>query len=71
MKSKTSLEQQLSISDVAAILRCHVNTVRNLVNAGSLDAVHVGRVIRIGEGSVRDFLEANRKQPREVRCDVR
>jgi excisionase family DNA binding protein len=66
MKSRTTLEQHLSLSDVAGIFNCHINTIRNLVERGELQAVKVGRACRIAESSARQYLENNKKQPRAI-----
>jgi len=57
MQRNTKLDDYLTVMSVANVLSCHVNTVRNLINAGKLEAVHVGRGVRVPERSVQQFID--------------
>lgn len=48
----------LTIPDVAERLCVSERTVYRLANAGHVDAVHVGRLIRITEDSVDSYIES-------------
>lgn len=48
----------LKLGDVAERLAVTERTVYRLINAGHLDAVHIGRAIRVPEDSVDDYIES-------------
>ena len=50
-------EKVLSARDVAAHLGCTPDTIYQLIKAGELRAFHVGRLVRIPESSLRDFID--------------
>lgn len=50
--------EAVSVERAAALVGCHVNTIRRLIWAGKLKAFRVGRVIRIR----RDVLNAFTKE---------
>ena len=56
-------EGLVSVRDVAAQLGVHPETVRRLIHDGRLDAVRVGRVLRIHRGAVESFLARQRVKP--------
>ena len=48
----------LSVAETARALRVHPETIRNMVTAGSLDAIRVGeKIIRIREADVASLLK--------------
>ena len=49
--------QLLTVEDVAKYLNVSVGTVRNLINGGDLEAVRVGRSVRIRPEAVEAFLQ--------------
>ncbi|WP_062213901.1 helix-turn-helix domain-containing protein [Demequina oxidasica] len=49
-------EAVLRVRDVALHLGCTSDTVYGLVNAGEMRAIRVGRLLRIPESSLRDFI---------------
>ena len=53
----------VSVRDVAAQLGVHPETIRRLIHDGRLDAVRVGRVLRIDPGAVQGFLDRQRVKP--------
>lgn len=53
----------VSVRDVADQLGVHPETVRRLIHDGRLDAVRVGRVLRIHREAVNRFLARQRIRP--------
>lgn len=47
----------LSVSDAAALLDVHTDTVRRLIRSGKLEAVRIGRIIRISRAVLEESLE--------------
>ena len=47
----------LSVDDAAEILRVTTKTVRNLIKAGVITSINVGRLIRIPKDQFIDYLE--------------
>ena len=55
-----------SVREVAGQLGVHPETIRRLIHDGRLDAVRVGRVLRVHKHAVEGFLTRQRiKPPRE------
>ena len=52
-----------SVRQVAHQLGVHPETIRRLIHDGRLDAVRVGRVLRIDPGAVQGFLDRQRVKP--------
>ena len=52
-----------SVREVAAKLGVHPETIRRLIHDGRLDAVRVGRVLRVDPEAVRTFVERQRIKP--------
>lgn len=52
-----------SVRDVASRLGVHPETVRRLIHDGRLDAVRVGRVLRVDSDSLHGFLVNQRVKP--------
>jgi excisionase family DNA binding protein len=52
-----------SVRDVADRLGVHPETVRRLIHDGRLDAVRVGRVLRVDGRAVARFVERQRVKP--------
>ena len=52
-----------SVREVAGRLGVHPETVRRLIHDGRLDAVRVGRVLRVEGASFAIFLERQRIKP--------
>ena len=48
-----------SVESLADFLDVHPNTVRNMIDRGELDAVRLGRLIRIPRQSVIDILSTD------------
>jgi excisionase family DNA binding protein len=65
-----SAEQQpdslVSVRDVADQLGVHPETIRRLIHDGRLDAVRVGRVLRVHREAVDRFLARQRVKPSRV-----
>ena len=63
----SSAEQQpdslVSVRDVADQLGVHPETIRRLIHDGRLDAVRVGRVLRVHRDAVESFLARQRVKP--------
>lgn len=51
------LEKVLKVSQVARHLNCQDDTVYHLIRKGALRSLRVGRLIRIPESSLREFIE--------------
>ena len=56
-------ESLVSVRDVAAQLGVHPETIRRLIHDGRLDAVRVGRVLRVHRAAVDSFLARQRVKP--------
>jgi excisionase family DNA binding protein len=52
-----------TVRDVAGRLGVHPETVRRLIHDGRLDAVRVGRVLRVHGNSLQGFLTQQRVKP--------
>jgi len=52
-----------TVRDVAGRLGVHPETVRRLIHDGRLDAVRVGRVLRVQGESLEGFLARQRVKP--------
>ena len=53
----------VSVREVADQLGVHPETVRRLIHDGRLDAVRVGRVLRVHREAVDSFLTRQRVKP--------
>ena len=53
----------VSVREVAAQLGVHPETVRRLIHDGRLDAVRIGRVLRVHREAVDRFLALQRVKP--------
>jgi excisionase family DNA binding protein len=56
-----------TVRDVASRLGVHPETVRRLIHDGRLDAVRVGRVLRVDSTSFHGFLVNQRVKPASLR----
>ena len=52
-------ERVLKVRDVAIHLDCDNNTVYGLIKAGRIRVIRLGRVFRVPESALRDFIAAN------------
>ena len=52
-----------SVKEVAGQLGVHPETIRRLIHDGRLDAVRIGRVLRVDGGAVDQFLARQRVKP--------
>jgi len=52
-----------SVREVAGQLGVHPETIRRLIHDGRLDAVRVGRVLRVHKNAVDGFLARHRIKP--------
>jgi excisionase family DNA binding protein len=52
-----------SVREVAGQLGVHPETIRRLIHDGRLDAVRVGRVLRVHKKAVDSFLARQRIKP--------
>jgi excisionase family DNA binding protein len=52
-----------SVREVAGQLGVHPETIRRLIHGGRLDAVRVGRVLRVHKAAVDTFLARQRIKP--------
>jgi excisionase family DNA binding protein len=52
-----------TVRDVADRLGVHPETIRRLIHDGRLDAVWVGRVLRVHGASLAGFIERQRVKP--------
>jgi len=50
------MEKLLTVPEVAGILRVSVRTVYNLLEAGALRGVRVGRAWRVPESALEEFI---------------
>lgn len=62
----TSSAQLYSVQDVAVQLGVHAETIRRLIHDGRLDAVRVGRVLRVEGPALESFLARQRVKPTRV-----
>ena len=56
-------ENLYSVRQVADTLGVHPETIRRLIHDGRLDAVRVGRVLRVHKHAVDTFLARQRVKP--------
>lgn len=52
-----------SVREVAGQLGVHPETIRRLIHEGRLDAVRIGRVLRVHAGAVESLLAQQRVKP--------
>jgi excisionase family DNA binding protein len=52
-----------SVREVAGRLGVHPETIRRLIHDGRLDAVRVGRVLRVDASALEGFLARQRVKP--------
>ena len=52
-----------SVREVAGQLGVHPETIRRLIHDGRMDAVRVGRVLRVHKHAVESFLARQRIKP--------
>ena len=52
-----------SVREVAGQLGVHPETIRRLIHDGRLDAVRIGRVLRVHKDAVDSFLARQRIKP--------
>jgi excisionase family DNA binding protein len=66
-KTVSSLDREpdrlVSVREVAVQLGVHPETIRRLIHDGRLDAVRVGRVLRVHREAVDRFLARQRVKP--------
>lgn len=63
MSSSDQQPDLVSVRDVADQLGVHPETIRRLIHDGRLDAVRVGRVLRVHREGVNQFLARQRVKP--------
>ena len=63
MSAADSQPELVSVRDVADQLGVHPETIRRLIHDGRLDAVRVGRVLRVHRAAVDGFLARQRVKP--------
>lgn len=51
----------LSIKDVAEVLRISTKTVYRLINQGAMQPVKIGRVTRIEDTDLQDYIQSIRR----------
>lgn len=56
-------DELYSVRDVAHRLGVHPETIRRLIHDGRLEAVRVGRVLRVDPVAVQGFLDRQRVKP--------
>lgn len=60
-------DELYSVRDVAHRLGVHPETIRRLIHDGRLEAVRVGRVLRVDPVAVQGFLDRQRVKPSLLR----
>ncbi|HEY8792889.1 MAG TPA: helix-turn-helix domain-containing protein [Gaiellaceae bacterium] len=63
MSSASEGSGLVSVREVADQLGVHPETIRRLIHDGRLDAVRVGRVLRVHRAAVDRFLARQRVKP--------
>jgi len=56
-------ENLYSVRQVADTLGVHPETIRRLIHDGRLDAVRIGRVLRVDGGALAGFVARQRVKP--------
>lgn len=64
------IEKYFTTEQVANILQVHPFTILKLIKAGKLKGIKLGRVYRIKEDDVKDFLENSSTQKRSKKEEV-
>ena len=57
------MDALLSVREVADALGVHPETIRRLIHDGRLDAIRVGRVLRIDRSELDRFIASQRVRP--------
>jgi excisionase family DNA binding protein len=52
-----TMEELLTVEDVARILRLHIYTVRELLKTGELEGFKIGRQWKIKQEALRQFID--------------
>lgn len=63
MSAAEQPDSLVSVREVADQLGVHPETIRRLIHDGRLDAVRVGRVLRVHREAVEKFLARQRVKP--------
>lgn len=63
--SESADERMLTVQEVAQRLHISTRTVLALIQRGELEAVRVGRSVRIEPAALRAYIERNRYEPDE------
>ena len=66
MSSLDSSSDLYSVREVAGRLGVHPETIRRLIHDGRLDAVRVGRVLRVHGDALDTFLARQRVKPTRI-----
>jgi excisionase family DNA binding protein len=66
MASSEDNRSLVSVREVAGRLGVHPETIRRLIHDGRLDAVRVGRVLRVHRAAVDTFLARQRVKPTKL-----
>ena len=61
------LEKLLTVDEAAGVLNTTPRFVRRLITERRICFHHIGRHVRIAESDLRDFTEAGRVRPPEVK----
>jgi excisionase family DNA binding protein len=61
-------ESLVSVRDVANQLGVHPETIRRLIHDGRLDAVRIGRVLRVQREGLERFLARQRVKPTRLQA---
>lgn len=58
-------ETLLTVRDAAALLSVSTRTVARLVDSGAVEAIHIGRCLRIRPSAVERYITALQRNQRE------
>lgn len=56
MKVKSKLDDVYTVKETAKLLKCHYNSIYQLVERGEIRAIRIGRKILISETALQEFM---------------
>lgn len=59
MEVKSKLDDVYTVKETAKLLKCHYNSIYQLVERGELRAIRVGRKILISETALQEFMNSD------------
>lgn len=62
MPNEAELPKSLNVKEVAQALGIHINTAKRIIANGELPSFKVGRVVRVDNADLRQYIEEKKKE---------